>query len=254
VCSDEPQSVHMCTKGSARRVGPGVMVFSGIVSGFYDTPVVCSVPDVGRASATCASYREQPKSRGVRRHEAAALTGLEKAAVVDAENPRELSGDVSAAGWLHAPGIENGLAGGGVDGSGDGGGSCRGNVVGVAVVAAGNSCQVVLPTTPMEKMDRMPHQRRSALARALRACIVRGLGGSCSSVSLIFLSNGTATQILRRCSQLVLVCLRLTCGTFEETAGHQPVPQAHQRKVACRRCSYLPSLLTGCTGKRHLRR
>jgi hypothetical protein len=127
-------------------------------------------------------------------------------------------------------------------------------VVGVAVVAAGNSCQVVLPMTRMEKMDRMPHQRRRALARALRACIVRGLGGSCSPVSLIFFSNGTATQILRRCSQLVLVCLRLTCGTFEETACHQHVQQAHQRKVACRRCSYLPSLLKGCTGKRYLRR
>jgi hypothetical protein len=34
---------------------------------------------------------------------------------------------VSAAGWLHAPGIESGLAGGGAAGSGNGGGSCRGN-------------------------------------------------------------------------------------------------------------------------------
>jgi hypothetical protein len=115
-------------KGQRAAQGPGVMVVSAVVSGFYATPVVCSVPDVGRASATCASCREHPKSRGVCRHEVAALTGLEaeKSAVVDAENPRELSGAASAAGW-HAPGPENEFAGGGVDGSGDGGGGCGGN-------------------------------------------------------------------------------------------------------------------------------
>jgi hypothetical protein len=128
VCSDEPQSVHVCTKG-ARRGRPSVMVVSAVVSGFHATPVVSSVPDVGRASAMCASFREHPKSRGMCRHEAAALTRLEaeKSAAADAENPRELSRAASAAGWLHAPGLENGFAGGGVDGSGDGGGGCGGN-------------------------------------------------------------------------------------------------------------------------------
>jgi hypothetical protein len=50
----------------------------------------------------------------------------EKSAAVDAENPRELSGAASPAGWLHAPGLENGFADGGVDGSG----GCGGNGVG----------------------------------------------------------------------------------------------------------------------------
>jgi hypothetical protein len=129
-------------------------------------------------------------------------------------HPRELSGAASAVDWLHAPGLENGFACDVVDGSGDGGGSSWGLPPGGAAHDA------------MERMDRMPRQQRSALARALRASIVRGIGGRCSPVSLIFLSSGTAAQRLRGFSQLVLGCLRLTCGTFEVTAVHQPVPQA----------------------------
>jgi hypothetical protein len=49
--------------------------------------------------------------------------GLEaqKSAALEAENPGELSEAASAAVWRHAPGLENGLAGGGGDGSGRGG-------------------------------------------------------------------------------------------------------------------------------------
>jgi hypothetical protein len=216
VCSDEPQSVHMCTKGSALRGAPALWLFRRSFRVFM-LPLLYAqfqTSDERARRALPAESTRNPEgcaaTRRLRSH------GWRRTSRLRYTHPRELSGAASAVDWLHAPGLENGFACDGVDGSGDGGGSS-----GRGGLPPGGAAH-----DAMGRMDRMPHQRRSALARALRASIVRGIGGRCSPVSLIFLSGGTAAQRLRRCSQLVLGCLRLTCGTFEVTAVHQPVPQA----------------------------
>jgi hypothetical protein len=151
--------------------------------------------------------------------------------VLEAENPRGLSEAASAAVWRHAPGLENGFAGGGGDRGGRGG---RGEL------PPGGAANEAREEDGSDASSAAECGGESAGGEP-----GRGSGGRCSPVSLIFFPSGTAAQRLWRRSQLAMGCLRLTC---EVTAGHQAAPQADLRKVAPRRCSSLTSLLVRFAG------